>query len=197
MANGEFNHRLSDYIVVIRGIISKEMCQQVIDLYKDNEKWEWGGFASGMDMEQRKVKQLQISHSETINSNEKFIAMDKEIFSVMSKAQDTYRKTLLEKRGMQHRPRVSSDVGYQMLHYSEGYYIKEHCDDYGGLARVLTCSLNLSDDHDGGLFRFFRGEFDVSLKAGDAIVFPANFMFPHEVTEITRGERYSIVTWFL
>jgi hypothetical protein len=196
MANGEFNHRLSDYIVVIRGIISREMCQQIIDLYKDNEKWEWAFTTNGINLDQRKVKQMWISHDSISGQGKNFKDMDGEIFKVMSKAKDTYTKTLTEKRGIKHVPSISSDEGYQILHYSEGYYFKEHCDNSSGMSRVLTCTLNISDDHDGGMFRFLRGEFDVRLNAGDAVLFPSNFMFPHEVTEITRGERHAIVTWF-
>lgn len=196
MANGEFNHRLSDYIVVIRGIISKEMCQQVIDLYKDSDLWDWARVVGGVDLDRRKVKQIYISGSEVVGKGEKFAKMDGEIFKVMSSAKDKYIETLEKKRNIVHLPVVQSDEGYQLLHYSEGYYFKEHADDNGGLKRVLTCTLNISDDHDGGLFRFLRGEFDVRLNAGDAVLFPSNFMFPHEVTEITRGERHAIVTWF-
>lgn len=197
MANGEFNHRLSDYIVVIRGIISKEMCQQVIDLYKDHPDWGWGTLAGkGENLNFRKVRQIFISSPHISGAEKKFADMDHEIFGIMSKAKDTYIKTLSETRNIKHLPRINSDEGYQLLHYSEGYFFKEHCDDYGGLSRVITCTLNISDDHDGGVFRFLRGEFDVQLKAGDAVVFPANFLFPHEVTEITRGERHAIVTWF-
>jgi hypothetical protein len=196
MANGEFNHRLSDYIVVIRGIISKEMCQQIIDLYKDNENWDWAGVVGGLNLEIRKVRQIWISGPQVVEQGEKFKEMDKKIFEIMSKAKDTYIRTLTEKRGMAHVPKIKSDEGYQFLHYSEGYFFKEHHDDSSGMGRVLTCTLNISDDHDGGLFRFLRGEFDVRLNAGDAVLFPSSFLFPHEVTEITRGERHSIVTWF-
>jgi predicted 2-oxoglutarate/Fe(II)-dependent dioxygenase YbiX len=196
MANGEFNHRLSDYIVVIRGIISKEMCQQVIDLYKDNEKWDWALTTIGLNLDARKVKQVHISDPAVRQQGSQYDKMDAEIFKVMSKAKDMYIQTLTKKRGIEHVPQINSDEGYQLLHYAEGYYFKEHCDHGSGMTRVLTCTLNISDDHDGGLFRFLRGEFDVRLNAGDAVLFPSNFMFPHEVTEITRGERHSIVTWF-
>jgi len=196
MANGEFNHRLSDYIVVIRGIISKEMCQQVVDLYKDNSKWDWAGLSGGTNLDERKVKQMWISDESVTQQGEQYIKMDEEIFKVMSKAKDIYIETIQKKRGIAHIPSISADEGYQILHYAEGYYFKEHCDQGSGMTRVLTCTLNISDNHDGGLFRFLRGEFDVRLNAGDAVLFPSNFMFPHEVTEITRGERHSIVTWF-
>jgi predicted 2-oxoglutarate/Fe(II)-dependent dioxygenase YbiX len=196
MANGEFNHRLSDYIVVIRGIISKEKCQEVIDLYAASPEWDWASTTKGINLSHRKVQEVRISDPRVKQRSPQHSAMDGEVFRIMAKAKDTYLKTLSERRGVEHLPKISSDEGYNLLHYKEGYYFKEHCDHGTGMTRVLTCTLNISDDHDGGLFRFLRGEFDVRLNAGDAVLFPSSFLFPHEVTEITRGERHAIVTWF-
>jgi hypothetical protein len=196
LADGKFNHQLSDYIVVIRGIISKKMCQQVVDLYKNNRNFDWALTRGGVNLDCRKVRQMWISSDIVKSQGEEFAAMDDEVFKIMSRAKDIYIKTLREMRGIEYTPHLSGTEGNQILHYPEGYYFREHCDNSGGTSRTLTCTLNISDDHDGGLFRFLRGEFDVRLNAGDAVLFPSNFMFPHEVTEITRGERYSIVTWF-
>lgn len=196
MANGEFNHRLSDFIVVIRGLVPQEKCNEFIDLYKDHEASDWAGTTTGMNLDFRKVKQIWISKPEITSADEKFSKADRDIFNIMARAKDFYIDTLKEKRNILHSPDIRSDEGYQFLRYSEGYYFKEHADDSSGMARVLTCTLNLNSEYEGGLFRFLRGEFDVSLGTGDAVVFPSNFMFPHEVTEITKGERFSIVTWF-
>ena len=35
------------------------------------------------------------------------------------------------------------------------------------------------------------------LEKGDALMFPSNFMYPHEVMPVTKGTRYSIITWFV
>jgi len=196
MANGEFNHRLSDYIVVVRGIITREKCQEVINLYSDSPEWRWAETTSGINLDHRKVRQVRISDHAVKQRSPQHGTMDNEIFEVMVKAKALYFKTLSERRGVKHLPQISSDEGYVLLHYKEGYYFKEHCDHGSGMTRSLTCTLNISDDHDGGLFRFLRGEFDVRLNAGDAVLFPSSFLFPHEVTEITRGERHAIVTWF-
>ena len=196
MANGKFNHRLSDYIVLLRGVISKEKCQQIIDLYKDSPSWEWAQTTAGLTLDQRKVRQIRISQPHVKQQSKRHSDIDDDLFKIMSKAKDTYIQTLSDRRGIKHVPEIKADEGYQLLHYAEGYYFKEHCDHGSGMTRVLTCTLNLSDDHDGGLFRFLRGEFDVRLNAGDAVLFPSSFLFPHEVTEITRGERHAIVTWF-
>jgi len=34
-------------------------------------------------------------------------------------------------------------------------------------------------------------------KKGSVIIFPSNFMFPHYVKKVTKGERYSIITWLM
>ena len=37
----------------------------------------------------------------------------------------------------------------------------------------------------------------IKLKKADAIMFPSNFMYPHEIMPVTQGTRYSIITWFI
>mgnify|MGYP001213588018 CR=1 FL=1 len=34
-----------------------------------------------------------------------------------------------------------------------------------------------------------------ALKKGDVVIFPSNFMYPHRVEKVTKGTRYSFVTW--
>jgi len=35
----------------------------------------------------------------------------------------------------------------------------------------------------------------VDLKQGDCVIFPSVFLYPHEVTPVTKGSRYSWVLW--
>tara|TARA_B100001175_G_scaffold86304_1_gene72525 strand:+ start:561 stop:716 length:156 start_codon:yes stop_codon:yes gene_type:complete len=37
----------------------------------------------------------------------------------------------------------------------------------------------------------------IEKKKGSAIVFPSNFMFPHEVKKVISGDRYSVMAWIL
>ena len=51
-----------------------------------------------------------------------------------------------------------------------------------------------------GNFNFKGGDFNVCtkkipLKEGDVLIFPSNFIYPHEVKSITKGTRYSFITW--
>jgi len=52
----------------------------------------------------------------------------------------------------------------------------------------------LNDDFEGGEFIMFEDE-KITLKQGDILIFPSTFMYPHKVTQITKGVRYSFVSW--
>ena len=73
---------------------------------------------------------------------------------------------------------------------------KEHVDFSSNQGpRILTCSLILNDDYDGGDFTFFEGEYTIPKKSCSAIVFPSNFCFPHAVTPVSNGDRHVVITW--
>ena len=60
----------------------------------------------------------------------------------------------------------------------------------------LTSLLFLNDDFDGGDF-VLCGDKYIEKIQGSAVVFPSNFMYPHEVKEVTEGKRFSVMTWIL
>ena len=59
---------------------------------------------------------------------------------------------------------------------------------------VLSFVGNLNDDYEGGNLVFF-GDYAVPLRAGDIVMFPSNFIYPHQVDEVTKSVRYSFVSW--
>jgi predicted 2-oxoglutarate/Fe(II)-dependent dioxygenase YbiX len=52
----------------------------------------------------------------------------------------------------------------------------------------------LNDDYEGGELVFWESE-KIELKAGSIMIFPSNFMYPHRVDTVTKGTRYSYVSW--
>jgi len=84
--------------------------------------------------------------------------------------------------------------------YESGEGIREHVDhiyslfdgDKKGIPVISLVGV-FNDDYDGGEL-FLCGE-KVELKTGDVLVFPSLFMYPHMVTEVTKGVRYSWVSW--
>jgi predicted 2-oxoglutarate/Fe(II)-dependent dioxygenase YbiX len=59
---------------------------------------------------------------------------------------------------------------------------------------ILTILGLLNDDFEGGDFLMFDGK-KLNLSAGDIVIFPSNFLYPHAVTTVTKGTRYSFVAW--
>ena len=35
----------------------------------------------------------------------------------------------------------------------------------------------------------------LDFKKGDVLIFPSNFLFPHEVKPVKKGTRYSAISW--
>ena len=91
---------------------------------------------------------------------------------------------------------LKSDSGYDLLRYNKGGYYREHTDSFTEQPRTVAMSINLNDDYVGGNMAFFNGEIQIKGGAGSVILFPANFMYPHQIMDVTEGTRYSIVTWF-
>lgn len=85
--------------------------------------------------------------------------------------------------------------------YDVGKRMELHCDHihsiFDGSRKgipVLSIIGSLNDDYEGGDLIFWESE-KIKLKAGEVMVFPSNFMYPHRVDEVTKGTRYSFVSW--
>ena len=79
---------------------------------------------------------------------------------------------------------------YRIMKYDTGAEIHPHSDHESGTYGSI--SFNLNGDYEGGEFKFFNGNYTVSLDKGDALIFPADYFWVHEVTSVTKGIRYSI-----
>ena len=78
---------------------------------------------------------------------------------------------------------------------------KEGCPDKG-LVRKLSMTILLNDDYEGGNFEFalYKDEECKKIipdfnKSGSIVVFPS--FVEHRVKPITKGERHSLVCWFV
>ena len=79
--------------------------------------------------------------------------------------------------------------------------MENHCDHihtmFDGTRRgipVLTVMAALNDNFQGGQLVMFEDQ-TIELFAGDVIVFPSNFLYPHKIEPVTSGVRYSFVSW--
>ena len=90
---------------------------------------------------------------------------------------------------------------FRLNKYGKGGFMAEHADNihhshnqqYGYPSTSLLYFLN--DEYKGG--EIVIADTVYKTKRNSAIMFPSNFMFPHYVNKITKGTRYSIVTWIM
>ena len=93
--------------------------------------------------------------------------------------------------------------GYSKIRYNR-YSIDQtmaiHCDHIHSLfdgeikgVPVLSIIGVLNDDYEGGELMFHGEEY--KTKTGDVVMFPSNFLYPHMVKPVTKGTRYSFVSW--
>ena len=95
-------------------------------------------------------------------------------------------------------------IGYsaiKFIRYSPGQTMKNHCDHihdmFDGERKgipILSIIGILNDDYEGGELIMFEDK-KIDTKKGDLLIFPSNFLYPHEITPVTKGVRYSYVSW--
>lgn len=82
----------------------------------------------------------------------------------------------------------------EILRYAVGGNYKPHVDASLTYPRRLSFIYLLNDNYEGGELHFPHiGK--IELKPNRCIIWPSNFMYPHGVTPVTKGTRYSLVSW--
>jgi PKHD-type hydroxylase len=180
--------------------ISHENCQKIINLSEDN--WnEASTFASEVDIQMK----VGVRKSDIVWITEQWVY--DLIWGYMCEAN--------ENAGWKYN--IIAAESCQITRYTKGGFYSWHRDGIGahnavsnlpnnkflhGNARKLSMSILLNDDYEGGDFQVHgdseHGE-EVPMTTisgeGSVIVFPS--FIDHQVTSITKGIRYSLVTWFV
>ena len=79
---------------------------------------------------------------------------------------------------------------YRIMEYKTGAEIHPHSDHISNIYGSI--SFNLNEGYEGGEFKFFNGNYTIPLGKGDALIFPADYFWVHEVSPVTKGTRYSL-----
>lgn len=181
---------LSKYIKVYDNVLDMDDCNLILGEYSNAN--EWASAMTGQGVENRDVRNcdtIPISNQEILEVN---VDVRKQIDSMLFKKVNS-----IAQRYISDFPScfLKSDSGYDLLRYEVGGYYGQHTDSFKEQMRTISISINLNDDYVGGNMAFFDREIQIRGGMGSAIVFPSNFMYPHEIMPVEEGTRYSIVTW--
>lgn len=172
--------------------IDPEFCDKILEEYVPTSYWEQTLTGSGHDPQARKCEYIPISDQGVIEeeNEEQRRDMDNHLFEIV--------KDIIESYQQQHPEfdlEIQEDSGYELLKYEVGDFYIQHSDSFKQEPRALTVIMSMNDAYEGGEIAMFNRELVYKLDAGDVLVFPSNFMYPHEIMPVTEGTRYSIITW--
>jgi predicted 2-oxoglutarate/Fe(II)-dependent dioxygenase YbiX len=187
---------MRENILELKKTISSSVCEKIIR-YFDDEYLQVAGFVddntkSTEDRNVRNCKTRSLLHPTTFGQK-----------IVSNYAQDVFfniGKVYKEKNKHFGFKKLSQlDIlKYEANDYDAGYlYHIDHgltCAD-----RSLSVSLCLNNDFEGGefLFNLSGEELQYPQNIGDALAFPSNFMFPHQVKKVLTGTRYALIGWLI
>ena len=173
-------------IVEIKNVVSTEFIDKIIPL-TDHKAKKNLTIGSGLDKNIRNVKGYHLTFDTPTNLFY-WNFIKKEIERLY-----TYYKIKF--------PQMQSIKINQidLLKYSPGGKYEIHTDHFTTFNRALSIIINLNDNYEGGDLVFTdQKEKEIKrlkLGKGSIVFFPSNFMYPHGIQPITKGTRYSIVSW--
>ena len=176
-----------------RGIIPSNVCQQVIN---ETEKTTWekhGWYDVEKDsISSEKTQELDVSNilDTSFDLFQNYINDSLKTYTNLH----AYRSSKTEKI-------VFKYSKFRMNRYSVGQMMRPHHDHIYSLfdgeekgIPVLSIIVNFNNSYTGGDLCFWD-DYVLELGQGDIIIFPSNFMYPHHVTSVLSGQRYSAVAW--
>lgn len=175
--------KLSDYIKIVPNVLTDKQIEFILSKLKPSDLWE----PAKISKDGKSFFEIRNCDVIGISINDSMKELDYIIFDAAKFAYCSYGHPLT----------IEHDTGYDALRYKEGGFYKTHVDESSKQNRTLSCSFALNDDYEGGDWGFWGDEIKFKAPKGSAVLFPSNFMFPHQIMEVTKGIRYSIVTWFV
>ena len=185
-------NQIEDYII-IKNTISKEICQSLIDENnkKEWQKHTWNNYTTGENSSES-TKELDVMPC-TKEQQDK-------ITPYLIKALEAYQVKHSVPGDKTQGPWLTKFSPIRFNKYEVGTMMREHYDHIHSIfdgkmkgVPIVSIVANLNTDYEGSEF-CCRGK-EIKLKTGDILLFPSNFMYPHEVKEATKGTRYSFVSW--
>ena len=178
---------IEKYIMEYSNMVPKDLTDEVMGSNLDFQKSTYANKTNKVD-----------NSNERVNMDEFWIRNTHELYEPLKKcfvnAINMY---------MTDHPHFSVHhlTDFRINRYSEGGFMSKHYDSihhshgqhYG--YPHATVLLYLNDDYEGGEFTVATNT--MKPKARSAVVFPSNFMYPHEADVVTKGTRWSIVSWLM
>lgn len=85
---------------------------------------------------------------------------------------------------------------WTILRYEPGNKFHDHFDDAPNYNRIISVTVMLNEDFEGGEMVFNKHEITIPSEAGKVVIFPSTYAFFHRINPIIRGNRQAAVRWY-
>lgn len=187
------NLKLEDYVIKLDSFVKKKLCEKLVDILKKEKNWKEHNFYNSRTKEsfkKSKDQELEILYLKHELHDELMLIFWNAISEyVLKKLKFTW---------------FNGWAGYTSISYnkySENKKMALHCDHIHSIfdgeikgIPIISVLAILNEDYKGGEFIMFKDK-KIKTKVGDIIIFPSNFLYPHKVTPVLKGTRYSCISW--
>lgn len=188
--------KIEDYILV-QNLLPESFCDEVVAQLQSCQ-WErasWYNYAENVQHSKREQEPEMLRASRP--QQEK---INPYVIQALEKYQNACGWSGLDADAKSTQRWITRVSLIRFNRYPVGTRMRQHYDHIQSIfdgsnkgIPIVSVVGNLNDDYEGS--KFYCRDAEISLRKGDLLIFPSNFMFPHEVTPTTNGVRYSFVTW--
>ena len=181
---------IKDYAKVYKGFLDKDFCNLILSNLNNNS-WNRHSYTVASFLAESFPTDFEVTNDDFPNK----IELTKKVWDAINQ---------YVTKDMAHMSKwYRSWAGYsfpRINKYEPGTEMRVHWDEitslFDGQIRgipTLTILGALNDEYEGGELLMWGEPFE--LKAGDVLVFPSTFLYPHSVNTVKSGTRYSFVSW--
>ena len=175
-----------DFVLKIDNVLPDDICDELIKIFEESEhkdRLEKGGYPNWTNL-------FICNHHPRA---------EQKLHNVYLAVARKYQEWLGE-YGLHFNTRDFRFEGSNVKKYVGGTddVYKRHADvaDLNTSQRFVAMLFYLNDDFEGGETIFYP-EMSIKPKKGSVVVFPPYWLFPHEGTPVTKGEKYIMSTYCL
>jgi predicted 2-oxoglutarate/Fe(II)-dependent dioxygenase YbiX len=182
---------LSDYLIRFESVIPADICEQVIVHIQQND-WKQHTFSDPI---------TNTAHNRSGNQE---LDISYSVGEIENQVASHMRDAFIQYLGVLALPwfaQLQAATHPRFNKYLLNRKMAMHADHihtiFDGNDRgipVLTALAILNDKYEGGELVFWQDTV-VKTGTGDIFVWPSLFLYPHRVEPVTKGERYSAVSW--
>lgn len=180
--------KLKDFILKVK-ILRDEDCKKIINILETKKFDRHTWLNDNYEVSSRDKNELEVFYTEKDKTLRTFFS------GVTNNALHFY------KRKVNPLDFAGSFCPTRINRYSSNQDMESHCDFIKSLFTgeqrgipVVSIVGSLNDDFEGGRL-IFNNDYDFELKTGEVVVFPSTFLYEHKVTAVSKGQRYSFVSW--